>query len=107
MRYKHMSIVTITSDNFESEVLSSDKKVLVDLWAPWCGPCRMLSPIIDEVAESRDDVKFCKINVDDNGDLAKKYNVMSIPTLLVFQNGEVVNKSIGLISKEDVESLIK
>lgn len=102
-----MSIVTITSDNFESEVLSSDKKVLVDLWAPWCGPCRMLSPIIDEVAESRDDVKFCKINVDDNGDLAKKYNVMSIPTLLVFQNGEVVNKSIGLISKEDVESLIK
>lgn len=102
-----MSIVTITSDNFESEVLSSDKKVLVDLWAPWCGPCRMLSPIIDEVAESRDDVKFCKINVDDNGDLAKKYNVMSIPTLLVFQNGEVVNKSIGLISREDVESLIK
>lgn len=102
-----MSIVTITSDNFESEVLSSDKKVLVDLWAPWCGPCRMLSPIIDEVADSRDDVKFCKINVDDNGDLAKKYNVMSIPTLLVFQNGEVVNKSIGLISREDVESLIK
>ncbi len=102
-----MSIVTITTENFESEVLSSDKKVLVDFWAPWCGPCRMLSPIVDEVASSNDTIKVGKINVDDERDLAIKFNVMSIPTLLVFQNGEVVNKSIGLISKEDIENLIK
>ncbi len=102
-----MSIVTITTENFESEVLSSDKKVLVDFWAPWCGPCRMLSPIVDEVADAHPEVKIGKINVDDERDLAVKFNVMSIPTLLVFQNGEVVNKSIGLISREDVEKLVK
>ncbi len=94
-----MSIVTITNANFTSEVLDSDKKVLVDFWAPWCGPCRMVSPIVDEIAEEKADIKVCKINIDEQPQLASQYGVMSIPTLMVFENGESVNKAVGARNK--------
>ena len=102
-----MEILKVTSENFESEVLQSDKPVLIDFYADWCGPCKMLSPIVDEVAEENTDIKVVKINVDNAQDLAMKYQVMSIPTLVVIKDGKEVNRSVGLIDKEDVISLIK
>ena len=95
-------ITTVTKENFDQEVLMAKEPVLVDFWAAWCMPCKMLSPIVDQVASERSDVKVCKINIDDEGELAIRYGVMSIPTLIVFKNGEITNKSIGLISKEDI-----
>ena len=86
-----MEIIKLTKDNFEQEVLKSEKPVLVDFYADWCGPCQMLSPIVDEVAEERDDIKVGKINVDEQMELAQKYGVMTIPTLLVIKNGETVS----------------
>ena len=97
-----MAVVTITTENFAQEVLHSDKPVLLDFWASWCGPCRMLSPIVDEVAEERTDVKVGKVNVDEQPDLAAQFGVMSIPTLAVIKDGKVVSTSVGLRSKEDV-----
>ena len=101
-----MAAVELTQENFEQEVLKEEGKVLVDFWAPWCGPCRMLSPIVDEVASEHPDVKVGKINVDEQPELAQQFGIMSIPTLLVFKNGEKVQESVGLIPKEKVESLI-
>ena len=101
-----MAVKIITSENFESEVLNAKEPVLVDIWAPWCGPCKMLSPIVDEVAEEAVGFSVAKINADENPELVNKFNVMSIPTLLVFKNGEVVNKSVGLISKDEVKALL-
>ncbi len=101
-----MAPVVITKDNFESEVLKAEGTVLIDFWATWCGPCRMLSPIVDEVANEHTDVKVGKINVDEQPELAQQFGIMSIPTLLVFRNGQKVNESIGLIPKEKVEELI-
>ena len=100
-------MLTITSDNFEQEVLKSDKKVLVDFWASWCGPCRMLSPIIDEVAKSTDKVKVGKVNVDEESDLATKFAVMSIPTLILFENGKPVKQIVGLQSKDAILRMIE
>lgn len=98
-----MSVVNVTDSNFESEVLEADGKVLVDMWAPWCGPCRMLGPVIDEIAkEQKGNLKVCKLNVDENPGTAAKYRVMSIPTMLVFENGEVVKKMIGFKPKEEI-----
>lgn len=102
----NMKPVTVNKDNFESEVLSSDKPVLVDFWATWCGPCRMLGPVLEEIANEREDIKVCKVNVDEEEDLAMKYNIMSIPALFVFKNGEVANKSVGLLPKDQVLKLI-
>ena len=101
-----MSEVIITKDNFEAEVLQSDIPVLVDFWASWCGPCKMLSPIITQIAEEQaGKVKVGKVNVDEQPELAAQFRVMSIPTLMVFKNGEVVNQSLGVQPKEQVEAL--
>ena len=101
-----MSIVNLTRNNFKTEVMQSDKTVLIDFWAEWCGPCRMMSPVIDDVAETLSDVKVCKVNVDEASDLASMFGIESIPTLVVIKNGQTVNKSIGLISKEQVLQLL-
>ena len=102
-----MSVIRVNSDNFEDEVLQSKTTVLVDFYADWCGPCKMLSPIVDEIAEEVNNVKVCKINVDEARDIAGKYDIMSIPTLLVFKNGSVVNSSLGLVDKRKILDLIK
>ena len=101
-----MSITTVTIDNFQQEVVESDKIVLVDFWAPWCGPCRNLSPVIDEIAEERADIKVGKVNIDENKDLARQFKVMAIPTILVFKNGEEVNRGVGPENKEEVLELL-
>ncbi len=102
-----MSVIHLTEANFEQEVLKSDIPVLVDFWASWCGPCKMLAPIIDELAEEVTDVKICKVNTDEADTIALKYRVMSIPTLLLFKNGEVVATSIGAKPKSEVLEFIK
>lgn len=101
-----MAVITITKENFETEVLKSAQPVLLDFWAAWCGPCRMLSPIVDEVAEERTDVKVGKVNVDEQPDLAAQFGVMSIPTLLVFKNGKLVNQTVGARPKSGVLALL-
>ena len=102
-----MTVMKVNKESFETEVLKAEGMVLVDFLADWCGPCKMLSPIVDEVAEENTDIKVCKINVDEEPELAMRYNVMSIPTLVVIQNGEEVNKSVGLVSKEDIIKMVK
>ncbi|MCD7980754.1 MAG: thioredoxin [Clostridiales bacterium] len=101
-----MSIITITKNNFESEVVNSDRPVLVDFWASWCGPCRMVSPIVDEIAGERADVKVGKINVDEEQDLAVRFQVMSIPTLMLFENGEMVKQAVGAQPKAQILSML-
>ena len=101
-----MAVVTITKENFEQEVLQSTKPVLLDFWASWCGPCRMLSPVVDEVAEERTDVKVGKVNVDEQPELAGEFGVMSIPTLLVFKNGKLVDQAVGARPKAGVLDLL-
>lgn len=102
-----MGIVNLTSKNFEQQVVKEDKLVVVDFWATWCGPCRAIGPVIDDLANQYDGkVVIGKINVDEESDLARKYKVMSIPTVMLFRNGEVVDKVVGLRSKEDLEELI-
>ncbi|MBR1472176.1 MAG: thioredoxin [Lachnospiraceae bacterium] len=103
-----MEVMTITSENFEKEVLQSAEPVLIDFWASWCGPCRMLSPIVDQVAaEATGGFKVGKVNVDEEGELAEQFNIMNIPCLLVFKDGKVANKSVGMIPKPQVEQLVK
>ena len=101
-----MAVVTITKENFEQEVLQSAKPVLLDFWASWCGPCRMLSPVVDEVAEERTDVKVGKVNVDEQPELAGEFGVMSIPTLLVFEEGKLVRQAVGARPKASVLELL-
>ncbi|MCD7872257.1 MAG: thioredoxin [Clostridiales bacterium] len=101
-----MSVLTITKDNFQSEVMESDKPVLIDFWATWCGPCQMMSPIVDEVADETEDVKIGKVNVDEEVQLATMFGIESIPTLVVIKNGKTVNTSVGLCTKEEVLEMI-
>lgn len=101
-----MAVVMITKENFEQEVLQSAKPVLLDFWASWCGPCRMLSPVVDEVAEERTDVKVGKVNVDEQPELAGQFGVMSIPTLLVFEQGKLVRQAVGARPKASVLDLL-
>lgn len=101
-----MEIIELTSETFDAEVLQSDRLVIVDFWATWCTPCRMLAPILEEVAAERTDIKICKINVDEAQDIAEKYGVMSLPILIFFENGEAVDESLGLISKDQLVSLL-
>lgn len=101
-----MQPITITKENFDAEVLQAKGTVLLDFWATWCGPCRMLSPIVDQVAAEHADLKVGKVNVDEQPELASQFNVMSIPTLIVFKDGQKVNESVGLIPKESVEALL-
>lgn len=101
-----MAVVNITKDNFDEEILQSDKTVLVDFWAGWCGPCKMLGPIVDQIAEEHPEIKVGKVNIDEEPDLAIQYKVMNIPTLLVFKNGELANQSVGVISKTEILELL-
>ena len=101
-----MSVINITSETFQEEVLKSDKPVLLDFWASWCGPCRMVSPVIDEIAGERSDIKVGKVNVDEQQELAAQFQVMSIPTLLVLKDGQVVNKSVGAQPKAKILAML-
>ena len=102
-----MSAIKITAENYENEVLNSDKPVLLDFWAAWCGPCKMVSPLVDEIALENADIKVGKINVDEQPDLAAKFGVMSIPTLVVMENGKEINRSIGAMPKANILKLVK
>ena len=101
-----MSVVHITKDNFEDLVLKAEKKVLLDFWAPWCGPCQMIGPIVEELAKEREDIIVGKINVDDEMELAIRFGVTSIPMLLVMEGGQIVNKAIGYRPKADIEKIL-
>lgn len=101
-----MSVITVTAANFQQEVMESKLPVLLDFWASWCGPCRMVSPIVDEIAEERSDVRVGKVNVDEEPELAGRFGVSSIPTLVVMKNGQVANRAVGAIPKNSILELL-
>ncbi|WP_418745552.1 thioredoxin [Frisingicoccus sp.] len=97
-----MAVIELTQENYQKEVIESDKPVLIDFFATWCGPCKMVSPVVDEIANERPDIKVCKLDVDRNLDLARSFQVMSVPTLVAMKNGEIVNKIIGAMPKAQI-----
>ena len=97
-----MAVYKITKENFESEVLKSERPVLLDFWASWCGPCRMVIPVVEQIAEENSDIKVVKVNVDDEQELAAQFGVMTIPTLMVVKNGEITNRSVGVKNKKQI-----
>ena len=101
-----MSAININKNNFQNEVLNSEKKVLLDFWAPWCGPCRMVVPIVEEIADERPDIKVGKINVDEEAELASQFGIMSIPTLVVIEKGKIVNQATGARPKEAILGML-
>lgn len=102
-----MGAIVLTKENFKQEVLEAQVPVLVDFWATWCGPCQMMGPVVEELAQENPDVKVCKVNVDEEMELAREYRVMSIPTFLVFKNGEVTGRTLGVQQKEELLELLK
>ena len=101
-----MAAINVSKDNFQQEVMNSDRKVLLDFWAPWCGPCRIVVPIVEQIAEEREDVKVCKINVDEEVELASQFRIMSIPALMVMEEGQVVRSSVGAKSKAGILAML-
>lgn len=101
-----MSVLNITKENFQQEVLNSNKPVLVDFYASWCGPCRMLGPVVDKIAEEHPEFKVCKINIDDQPELTSNYKVMSVPTLMVFRDGKLVNQSLGVKPEKQILAML-
>ena len=101
-----MSVIKLTNEDFEKTVFNSDKPVLIDFFATWCGPCQMVSPLVDEIADERDDIMVCKVDVDEARELATRFNVMSIPTLIVMKNGEITATQVGALSKEGILELL-
>ncbi len=102
-----MAVTVVTKSNFQEEVMESEKTVLIDFWASWCGPCRMLSPIVDEIAEENTNIKVCKVNVDEEGELAEEFNVMNIPTLVVIKGGKEVTRMVGAKPKKQILAMFE
>lgn len=102
-----MAVLTVTKDNFEKEILNSDKPVLLDFWASWCGPCRMVAPVVDEIAEEVTGIVVGKVNVDEQPELAQSFGILSIPTLIVMKNGKVTAKSVGVKSKQAILNMLE
>ena len=101
-----MAAININQNNFQNEVVNSEKKVLLDFWAPWCGPCRMVVPMVEEIAKERPDIKVGKINVDENPELATRFGIMSIPTLVVMENGKIINQAMGARPKNAILAML-
>lgn len=102
-----MSIINLTKDSYHNEVMETEKVVVIDFWATWCGPCKMMAPVVEEVAKDYHDVKVCKVNVDEEPELSNAFKIVSIPTIVVIKNGEIIDSVVGYRPKEDIEKIIK
>lgn len=102
-----MSIINLTKDSYHNEVMETEKVVVIDFWATWCGPCKMMAPVVEEVAKDYPDVKVCKVNVDEELELSNAFKIVSIPTIVVIKNGEIIDSVVGYRPKEDIEKIIK
>ena len=102
-----MSIINLTKDSYHNEVMETEKVVVIDFWATWCGPCKMMAPVVEEVAKDYPDVKVCKVNVDEEPELSNAFKIVSIPTIVVIKNGEIIDSVVGYRPKEDIERIIK